>query len=235
MPVELWPHMRHRMRAYEARGHEWQAIRHKPELVDSLVAEVTERGAVHVARPRRRAAAQEGALGLELVGHQEGHGVPLRLGPARGRRAQQRLRAALRPAGAGDPARAPRGAGADRRGGLGRAAAPGGGGARRRHRVRPARLLPDAARAHQAGAGHARRVRRAAAGAHRGLGPAGLPAPRRRPAPQGARPRPAVPVRPAGLGARAHRAALRLPLPHRDLRPRAQAGARLLRAAVPAR
>jgi uncharacterized protein len=45
MPVELWPHMRHRMRAYEARGHEWAAIRHKPELVGSLLAEVAERGA----------------------------------------------------------------------------------------------------------------------------------------------------------------------------------------------
>jgi uncharacterized protein YcaQ len=44
MPVELWPHMRHRMRAYEARGHEWTAIRHKPELVASLLAEVAERG-----------------------------------------------------------------------------------------------------------------------------------------------------------------------------------------------
>src|SRR3954466_9404328 len=44
MPVELWPHMRHRMRGYEARGHEWEAIRHKPELVDSLLAEVAERG-----------------------------------------------------------------------------------------------------------------------------------------------------------------------------------------------
>jgi uncharacterized protein YcaQ len=45
MPVELWPHMRHRMRAYEARGHDWEAVRHKPELVDSLLAEVAERGA----------------------------------------------------------------------------------------------------------------------------------------------------------------------------------------------
>jgi uncharacterized protein len=44
MPVELWPHMRHRMRSYEARGHEWTAIQHRPELVDSLVAEVRERG-----------------------------------------------------------------------------------------------------------------------------------------------------------------------------------------------
>ena len=48
-------------------------------------------------------------------------------------------------------------------------------------------------------------------------------------------PRAAQPVRPGGLGARAHRAAVRLPLPDRDLRARAQAGARLLRAAVPAR
>ncbi len=45
MPVELWPVMRHRMRYHEERGHEWTAIKHRPELVDSLVAEVTERGA----------------------------------------------------------------------------------------------------------------------------------------------------------------------------------------------
>ena len=42
-------------------------------------------------------------------------------------------------------------------------------------------------------------------------------------------------VRLADLGARARRAAVRLPLPDRDLRARAQARARLLRAAVPAR
>ena len=51
----------------------------------------------------------------------------------------------------------------------------------------------------------------------------------------GAGPGAAQPVRPGGVGARADRAALRLPLPHRDLRPGRQAGARLLRAAVPAR
>ena len=45
MPVELWPPMRHRMRSYEQRGHEWAAIRHRPELVESLVATVRERGA----------------------------------------------------------------------------------------------------------------------------------------------------------------------------------------------
>ncbi len=49
------------------------------------------------------------------------------------------------------------------------------------------------------------------------------------------RPRAAEPVRPGRVGARAHRAPLRLPLPHRDLRARAEAAVRLLRAAVPAR
>lgn len=44
MPVDLWPHMRHRMRTYRERGHEWSAIRHRPELVGSLLAEVHERG-----------------------------------------------------------------------------------------------------------------------------------------------------------------------------------------------
>jgi uncharacterized protein YcaQ len=44
MPVELWPHMRHRMRGFRERGHEWAAIRHRPELVDSVLAAVRERG-----------------------------------------------------------------------------------------------------------------------------------------------------------------------------------------------
>jgi uncharacterized protein YcaQ len=44
MPVELWPHMRHRMRSYEERGFEWEAVRHNPELVDTVMAEVEERG-----------------------------------------------------------------------------------------------------------------------------------------------------------------------------------------------
>ena len=54
------------------------------------------------------------------------------------------------------------------------------------------------------------------------------PAPRRRA-------RADRPVRLADLGALARRAAVRLPLPDRDLHARAEAGARLLRAAVPAR
>jgi uncharacterized protein YcaQ len=45
MPVDLWPHMRHRMRGFRERGHEWGAIRHRPELVDSVIAAVRDRGA----------------------------------------------------------------------------------------------------------------------------------------------------------------------------------------------
>ena len=45
MPVELWPVMRHRMRHYRERGHDWESVRHDASLVSSLVAEVRERGA----------------------------------------------------------------------------------------------------------------------------------------------------------------------------------------------
>jgi uncharacterized protein len=44
MPVELWPHMRHRMRGFEERGHQWTAIRHDERLVDSVIASVREGG-----------------------------------------------------------------------------------------------------------------------------------------------------------------------------------------------
>jgi uncharacterized protein YcaQ len=42
MPVDLWPHMQHRMRHYRDGGHPWMDGRNK--LVGSLVAEVRERG-----------------------------------------------------------------------------------------------------------------------------------------------------------------------------------------------
>jgi uncharacterized protein len=44
MPVELWPHMQHRMRRYRDHQHEWMIMREKPALADSLLAEVRERG-----------------------------------------------------------------------------------------------------------------------------------------------------------------------------------------------
>ena len=45
MPVELWPAMRHRMRRYRDEGHAWMGLPARRELVASLMAEITERGA----------------------------------------------------------------------------------------------------------------------------------------------------------------------------------------------
>jgi uncharacterized protein YcaQ len=44
MPVDLWPHMQHRMARYRENGHEWLIMRSKPELAESLLAEVREVG-----------------------------------------------------------------------------------------------------------------------------------------------------------------------------------------------
>ena len=45
MPVDLWPVMRHRMRQYADQGHAWMGLPERRELVTSLKAELTERGA----------------------------------------------------------------------------------------------------------------------------------------------------------------------------------------------
>lgn len=44
MPVDLWPHMRHRMSHYRERGHAWVGLPERQELVASLLAEIAERG-----------------------------------------------------------------------------------------------------------------------------------------------------------------------------------------------
>jgi uncharacterized protein len=44
MPVDLWPHMHHRMERYRDQGHDWQIMRHRPELAESLLDEVREVG-----------------------------------------------------------------------------------------------------------------------------------------------------------------------------------------------
>jgi uncharacterized protein YcaQ len=43
MPVDLWPHMQHRMRHYREGGHPWMDGRNS-SLIDSLMAELRERG-----------------------------------------------------------------------------------------------------------------------------------------------------------------------------------------------
>ena len=44
MPVDLWPHMRHRMEAHREHGHAWMGLPDSPALVDSLMAELREQG-----------------------------------------------------------------------------------------------------------------------------------------------------------------------------------------------
>ena len=125
-------------------------------------------------------------------------------GRAGGRRPQPAVRAGLRPAGAGGaaPSTSRRPSRRSRRRRSSCCAA-----ARSRTASAPSSDLRDyfrmQPRAGQAGARRPRRERRAAAGADRGLEPAGLPPPRRRAAPQGGRPGAAEPVRPGGVGARA--------------------------------
>jgi uncharacterized protein YcaQ len=45
MPVELWPHMQHRMEGYRVRGHAWTNERASVQLVDSLISEIRDEGA----------------------------------------------------------------------------------------------------------------------------------------------------------------------------------------------
>jgi len=44
MPVDLWPHMRHRMDQHREHGHAWMGLPDSPALVDSLMAELREKG-----------------------------------------------------------------------------------------------------------------------------------------------------------------------------------------------
>ena len=46
MPVDLWPHMRHRMRDMAANGRWWSGVRAQPELLERVRAEVAARGPV---------------------------------------------------------------------------------------------------------------------------------------------------------------------------------------------
>jgi uncharacterized protein YcaQ len=44
MPVDLWPHMQHRMRRHREEGHAWTGLPQRRELVTSLLAQIDERG-----------------------------------------------------------------------------------------------------------------------------------------------------------------------------------------------
>jgi uncharacterized protein YcaQ len=45
MPVDLWPHMQHRMESYRRHGHAWAEEPASARLVESLIAEIREGGA----------------------------------------------------------------------------------------------------------------------------------------------------------------------------------------------
>jgi uncharacterized protein len=44
MPVDLWPHMQHRMRRYRAEGHAWMGLPERRELATSLLSDIGDRG-----------------------------------------------------------------------------------------------------------------------------------------------------------------------------------------------
>ena len=236
MPVELWPVMRHRMDSYRTQKHKWWGSEVSEELVKNLLAEIADRGA-STARdlddglPRDKKhwgwnwSATKRALDyLYMTGE-----VAIA-----GRNSQFEVRYDLPervlPA---DVLAAPTPTLEEANRELVRRAA-------RSHGVATARCLADYYRMRlqpdrwQPAAGRDRGPRRrgrARAGADLGLEPAGLPPPRRAASAPRRRPGAAEPLRPGGVAARAHREALRLPLPHRDLHPGAPAHLRLLRAA----
>ncbi len=45
MPVDLWPHMRHRMEGYRERGHAWTKEKASAQLIKSLISEIRDEGA----------------------------------------------------------------------------------------------------------------------------------------------------------------------------------------------
>ena len=83
MPVELWPQMQHRMASYRGKGGRQNAA---PQVVGHHGHRGAHRqpargdrrpGRVDGARPRRRVAEGQGALGVELVGDAPGARLPL--------------------------------------------------------------------------------------------------------------------------------------------------------------
>ena len=241
MPVELWPLMQHRMDSYRNQRHKWWGSEVSEELVANLMAEIADRGA-STARdlddglPRSKenwgwnwSATRRALDYLYMIGE-----VAIS-----GRNSQFEIRYDLPervlPA---DVLAAPTPTLEDANRELVRRAA-------RSHGVATARCLSDYYRMRLQPTSEDR----ATAGAIEDLvdegelepvriegwnRPAYLHRDARRPRRVDARAL-LSPFDPVVLAARAHRAALRLPLPDRDLHAGAQAAVRLLRAAVPAR
>ena len=236
LPVELQPLLRWRMERARAGVGIWAGVarlgRERAELCESVLAEIRARGPIGVSdlegAGRRRAGWwgwSEGKVALEWLfwtGQITTHSrrrfervydlteraLPSEVISAAHARARGR---AARPAAHRDP------------------------GARSRDGARPARLFPSHDHGRERPHRGARRGRRAAAGRGRGLARAGLPGSRRNDAAPRDGAGVAVAVRFAGVGATAHGASVRVPIPARDLHTREATRARLLRAALSAR
>ncbi len=228
MPVELWPHMRHRMRDLRARaGTSGTASPAAPELVASLLAEVArarrrrppatsttgcpackEHWGWNWSETKRRWSTSSPRARLAVAGRNPRssgvYDLPERVLPARGARRARRRRSSEATVELVRRGRRPHGVATAQR---------------------PARLLPDAARSRRKPAlDDAGRGGRAAAGRGRGLAaPAYLHRDAALPRRVDARAL-LSPFDPVVWGRDAHRAALRLPLPDRDLRPGAPSG-----------
>ena len=222
--VDLQPLLRWRMERaeHEAWGGMLRVQDERPELVESVLEQVRERGPIAASeleekRPRRSGPwwdwsdSKRAIEWLFFIGQvtaarrrrfERLYDLPERVIPAE-------VLAAPTPAARGGPARA---------------AANRLTGARGRRRARPARLLPARGRDGEAADRRAGRGRRPAPGRGRGLGPdAGLPRRRRPDPPAGRGDRAGRAVRLGALGAQPPAADLGLRLPAGDLRPGAEA------------
>ena len=113
MPVDLWPVMRHRMARYRDGRHKWWGTVVTDELIESLLAEIADRGA-STARdlddglPRKKE-----HWGWNWSTTRRALDYMFMVGDVGDRRPQQPVRDPLRPARARHPARVPRGTDSD--------------------------------------------------------------------------------------------------------------------------
>ena len=236
LPVELQPLLRWRMaRASEDAWGRMRAIAdEQPGLLDDVLRLVSEQGPIRAGETGIAGRARKAGRDVELARRQGRAGVPVLVGPGH-RGPPGELRAALRRARAGVAGR-----GARRPDAAGRRASASWCGSRRVRWVSPpspTSATTSGCRARSRRRGWPSSSRRASCCRSRSTAGRRRPTSGRTRAARAASPpaRCCRPFDPLVWFRDAYRAAVRLPLPHRDLHAGAEAVLRLLRAAVPAR